>query len=71
MNKLLQWLKKFMKPKPTSLEQQEINWRTDKKGGPKKGKVHPAMRAGDTPDPPHRPYEIIKEGKYIAWLLNL
>lgn len=43
----------------------------DKKGGPKKGKVHPPVRAGDTPDPPHRPYEIIKEGKYIAWLLNL
>lgn len=43
----------------------------DKKGGPKKGKVHPTMRAGEIPEPPHRPYEIIKEGKYIAWLLNL
>ena len=43
----------------------------DKKGGPKKGKVHPAMRAGDIPAPTHRPYEIIKEGKYIAWLINL
>ena len=46
----------------------------DKKGGPKKGKVHPAVRAGEGAAPPvlpHRPYEIIKEGKYIAWLLNL